>query len=491
MSTSGKVQLIARAQDNAAEVFVINSNLDMVARGIGTVTTRQPPGIYKIKVRAGQATKEELVALEKGRVEKSIGHLGIPSAVPLENTGQSHEYHQEAVVRESAKPWLKLGKGASIFVFARDWNPSDRPRSTGHHPATGLTLRSADGAVLVDLKKRSRTNLKADPWAACNIEINPGAYLLAVEVATGEIFEMTLIAVEGWRTQVFLLQRDHEKSPRGRHPDLASASIRMAKSEAFSLSDTDDRFSELARLALVDRRQVLSQQLDGILRYKFQNPMLGILGGHLLLRLPKPDWELLRVVVKNLRTRIFQGRLHPDVEALALEAGLKAQSDFSIPPMLRASWEIMLKHSLKVPKLIPPGSLGARIAASVTNQDPWLVWRGTAGKQNWMDEILPDFEEYLSRTAAPATSRVLGVVKKAVPPRASKGKTNVQYAVVPRILSESHRKQSLALEAATKALQAVTKPSARRQSLTSLANELGLPPATVAALLAKTRGKSV
>lgn len=469
MSTFAKVKLTATAADSAAEVFVINSDLELVDRGIGTVTTEQLPGVYKIKVRAGQATREELVVLKKKSVLKEVGHLQIPSAVPLEQTGQSHEYHQAAVIKESATTGIKLGTGASIFVFARDWNPNEQSRVSGHHPAKGLSLRSTDGTVLVDLEMQSRNDLTHDPWAACNIDVKPGTYLLAVQVTTGEIFEMTLFALPGWRLQVFLLQRGNEKSPRGRFPDLASASIRMTKSATFSLAKFDDRLSEFARLALVDRRQVLTKELNQILEGKFQNPMLGILGGHLILRCPNPDLNLLKVVVENLRNNIFPRHAHPDVEALALAQGDKPRCDFAMPPMLRAGWEIVLEHSLRTPKLIPAGSLGARMAACITDQDPWLVWRDASTNDSWLDDLLPDFRKYLkttnwhkasSRSASPA-KRHTTAVKRGTVKIVDVGKRG---AVSVRPMSSRY---------------------AIDTRLADLAGSLGLPPATVAELMAK------
>lgn len=397
MSTSGRVSLIVTSADQAAELFVINSNLERVARGIGTVSTRQPVGVYKIKVRAGQVTHEELVALEEAPVKRRIDHLHIPSATPLDATGQSHEYHQDAVREYSVKPWVKVGAGASIFVFARDWNPLGRRPRARHHPAEGLTLRQINGKIAVDVQSKSRRDLSRDPWAACNVEVSPGPYLLAVRTATSDVFEMSLFALPNWRLQVFLLQRDNESSVRGRCPDLASASIRMTRSSQFSFQQEDDRLSELARLALVDRRQVLSDQLKQILQRKYENPMFGIIGGHLILRSPKPDLGLLRVVVNNLRRSVLRGMTHPDVEALALAAGLAPQGDFSIPPMLRASWDIMLKHSSADSRLIPPGSLAARVAARVTNQQPWLIWAEPSTSEDWVERMLPDFTEYLER----------------------------------------------------------------------------------------------
>ena len=234
MSTSGKVRLTVTARDRAAEIFVIDSKLDRVDRGIGSVITHQPPGVYKLKVRAGQATHEELVVLEKAPVVRVLDHLSIPSAVPLDQTAQSHEYHQEAALRESATPRVRLGDGSSIFIFARDWTPEGEPPVAGHHPAERLELCSAEGAPLVDLQQASAADLERDPWAACRVEVVPGFYRLRVTSDTGSRFESAVMAQRGWQTQVFLLQRRNPVSPERRRPDLAGASVAMTRSHQFA-----------------------------------------------------------------------------------------------------------------------------------------------------------------------------------------------------------------------------------------------------------------
>lgn len=401
MSTSGKVRLTAEALDNAAEIFLIDSKLEMVARGIGRLDTFQPPGVYKLKLRAGQATREELVVLAKEPVHRVLGHLRIPSAAPLDQTAQSHEYHQEAALQESRKARVALGAGASVFVFARDWTPQGMPPHSGHHPAETLALHAPDRTLLVDFEQKSAVELKKDPWAACRIDLAPGPYRLAVTAASGEVFEMAVIALPGWQTQIFLLQRDDSRWGRGRRPDLASASVAMSRSQEFSKDAPENRLAELARLALVDGRQVISEELNQILHGKFDNPMLGIIGGHLLVRQKKPDLKLLRIVVDNLRLGVFNNVPHPDVEALSLVLGDTPRCDFGIPPMLHAGWRIVVEHSLKKRALVPAGSWGARIATRVINQDPWLIWRSPAdAASDPQEDYLGDFRQFVETAAA-------------------------------------------------------------------------------------------
>jgi hypothetical protein len=478
MSTSGKVQLTATALDKAAEVFIIDSKLDLVDRGIGRVVTHQPPGVYKIKVRAGQATHEELVVLEKEAVHKTLDHLMIPSAAPLHQTSQSHEYHQEAAVKESAHTRVRIGSGASIFMFARDWTPSGDPPRSGHHPAEGLTLKAVSGGDLVDFQKQAKADLRLDPCAACRVEVNPGAYVLAVTTANGQCFQMIVVAAAGWQTQIFLLQRDEPSSQRGRRPDLASASVMLSKSGQFSPDATDDRLAELARLALVDRRKVLTGELmDLLLHNKYKNPMLGIVGAHLLLRQEKPDTKLIQTVIRNLRSRVLPTQPpHPDVEALAVAAGEEPKCDFSIPPMLRDGWNAVVKACLKRPELIPDGSLSARIATRVTNQNPWLIWRTPSdGSQDWEAHVADDFRDFLTNAViAPKTGGPLAVAARTIAMQSTK--------VMADVLLERVRQRTLGGKGTAKDAGSA---AAVDQLAMSLAPMLKLPPATVRELISR------
>jgi len=431
-------------------------------------------------VRAGQATHEELVVLRKEQVHRVLGHLRIQSAAPFDQTAQSHEYHQAAAHRESRKARVTLGTGASIFLLARDWTSQGAPPHSGHHPAEKLALYSPDRTLLVDFQQASAVDLKGDPWAACRVDLAPGPYRLSVTAGTGDVFEMTVVAQPGWQTQVFLLQRDDSRWGRGRRPDLASASVVMSESQEFLQGGAENRLAELARLALIDGRRVLSEELNQILHKKFDNPMLGIIGGHLLLRQEKLDRKLLRIVVDNLRHGVFNNVPHPDVEALSLALGDAPLCDFGIPPMLRAGWQIVLEHSLKKPALVPAASLGARIATRVTSQDPWLIWRSPVdATHDPQEDYLGEFREFV-QSAAAEVSRALSISKT---PRG-------RGLAAPSPETAIEKLGGKALEATSATLSALVSSSAIKGKTEDrlarwLAAPLRLPPATVSQLMAQ------
>jgi hypothetical protein len=362
------------SQDPGAEVFLLDGRLQVAARGVGGLHATCRPGVYKLKIQAGQSIAEELLVLQEGQpYKKTFDPVPFASAAPLAATSRAHKYQMEGAVEESGKTHVSIGQGSKVFVFARDWTPRKAPSDSEHNPAEGLVLRSAEGDVLVDFEKQSFRNTREDPYAACGVALDPGSYRLGVTLSSGEVFEQTVVAAPGWRTDVFLLQREGEDPGAGKRPDLAGASISMSRRDRFNPDDPENRLTEVARMAVVNQRPILSGDLGPILHGKFEDPMLGILGGHLILMRPEPDPALLHEVVGNLRGLLRQP--HPDVEALAMAAGLEPQSDFNMPPMLRRSWQLVVEASATRKGLAPAGTLSSRIATWITHQDPWLIWQ--------------------------------------------------------------------------------------------------------------------
>ena len=387
-----KLSLTVNAADESPEVFVVDGRFKVVARSRGKHNVFSlTPGIYTVKVRTGaEASKQDVVLFDKPE-QIDFPRLHFVSAAPLADTGKTHEYHIIASEALSKKVHVKKGSGSSIFVFVRDWTSKQRSEAgikPNPRPQLGLRLLDASGQVIVDLDKESEVNngasalLPPDPdaYAGCNVQLNPGIYRLALGLASGSVIEQTVVASSGWQTQVFLLQRDYGKDRSDRRADLIGASILLSKN-GFNSKDPKKRLVETARLGLVNTRQVLSDEIIGsILDGKFENPMLGILGAHLLL-LKKVELGLLTTVVDNLR-KLLGSNQHPDVEALALRLGTKTTYIFDHPPMLRRSWWQVVDATVDHPELVPVGSMAATAAERIWGDEPWLQWKTSVQTRN-------------------------------------------------------------------------------------------------------------
>ena len=380
------VPLTITTEDGAAEIFVLDGNLQLAARGIGRVGADLPPGIYKIKRRVALETQEDLLVHQAPGTAKRYPPLAFSSPAPLALTIEGSDGHAEAARRESRVVHVRAGAGSSIFVFARHWSAGDTP--AGADAAAGLRLDTAGGEPVADLARQSaRGDDGGGPWAACTSEVEPGTYRLSVTMPDGPAFAQALAAVPGWQTQVFLRARTDE--PR---VDLGSSAIFVVRGTGFDPASPDLRLVEIARQGLVNRRPVLSDETRETLRSRLEQPWLGILAGHLFLQEERPDRDLVAAVVRNLRA-LLPVR-HPDVEALALMAGLDTEFRFSLPPMLRPSWNGVVAATGKRGELVPAGSPAAALFSKLTNQEPWLIWREGADAD---DDVLEIFRSALAQ----------------------------------------------------------------------------------------------
>lgn len=378
------VRITLEAGDPTTEIFLIDSDLQLVAQAVGVLNIEQPSGLYQVKLRAGAHTSEDLIKLGREPFRKSYAPLAFSSPAPLENTQKTHEFHRSNAEAQSRVEHIVKGSGSSVYLFARDWTSrkqGDAKAPSGGlyaNPARGLALVDMSGAELVNFEEQSETELGWEPWAACNVCVDPGSYILRLKAPDGSIWERTLIASPNWQTQCFLLQRDYSDS---RGPDLAGATILMREKDlGFEPNRDELRLVELARLGLMNQRPILSNEVEDLLTRKFENPLLGIFGAHLLLELEQTrgrlyEEGLLQHVVHKLRGLLMEP--HPDVEALAWKAGVgNPNYRFEIPPMLRRGWSLMTQASAQAPDVIPPDSLNARIYDRLLAQEPWLVWCG-------------------------------------------------------------------------------------------------------------------
>jgi hypothetical protein len=149
--------------------------------------------------------------------------------------------------------------------------------------------------------------------------------------------------------------------------------------------------TEVARLALADERRIMSPDLMSIIESSPNNPMLGILGGHLLiLSLDRAAGDaqtdrsdslrfslsptFLDGIVDRLRSSL--GSDHPDVEALSLrcvDSRARTRRPLSSPPMLRPSWSLYVVGSADLREIVPY-PIWKRIRQLVV-APPYLTWR--------------------------------------------------------------------------------------------------------------------
>ena len=143
------------------------------------------------------------------------------------------------------------------------------------------------------------------------------------------------------------------------------------------------RRSKPREIALTQGRNLFAEghgaQLKELLLSKYNDPIAGIIGCHLLLQAAARhksesiDAELFDTAVTKLRELV--GEDNPDVEALSLKCakkGLRATRPFTVPPMFSPSWTLVAQASYDRPQLVP-FELWERVHASA-EFGPLFVW---------------------------------------------------------------------------------------------------------------------
>lgn len=386
--SEANVKFTVRVTDPAAEVFLINEDYVLLKRGVGTQTFEAAPGAYKVKARRGEAIWEKPVLVRSGMRDVEVPHIEFAAPSPIEGTAWTHEHHVAALYSAASRPpdVTYSSGGSAIVVMARDWtekqNTSQKTSPSGD-PSRGLTLRTFDHELVADIEEKSVKDLGWEPVATCHISLPPGAYKLVLEMPGQPRVEQTLVASPGWTTHLHLLL-SHEGEESMRRVDLGTSAISLRKAPPWNVEDL--QLEEIARQALLDERSALSDFFKTVVATT-ELPMLALYGAHLLIReaqrahyAHKDDEKvaeidnrpLVAAAVDHLRALLGD---HPDVEAIAIGAG-KARPDyhFVYPPMLRASWLLLLRESSQQQELIPPGSYALGIAERMWGDGAWLTW---------------------------------------------------------------------------------------------------------------------
>lgn len=413
-------QLQIDPNDPAAEIFVIDSRFSLVDRDTGQLTTKLPFGLFKIKTRIGRSFTSRVVLFDRdyipsSEVSPSLLRTPVPVAAddiapqqatiaPLAGTTAKHEYQLIAAEegRKTLRQLAQQGKQAGLMLMVRVWTDG-QGYNRDFVPWEGITLVNGKGKLIADLSRDGTCNQQvADPYCVLTMTVKPGIYYLRQRLDGGIVVEQSLILVEGWGLEVYFLHSLAHKygtaqQPCGEEPQVPLSSDQQAAggisigvgpkismmmnslhSEAIN-NTSNDRILETARVALINERAILNQELEISLLDKFQDPLAGIIGGHLLLieheRKPHPHRSLstLNTVVENLRKLVGFG--HPDVEALSLhcpDEKLRCRSPIMSPPMFQRSWKFLVDATYENSRLMPKGVFSR--AECHTALPPFLGW---------------------------------------------------------------------------------------------------------------------
>jgi hypothetical protein len=203
---------------------------------------------------------------------------------------------------------------------------------------------------------------------------------------------MALTACGGWTTHIYCLaQRLNDGTFR---IDLSQATLAMTRIDADVFASwTPFRIRETAFSALRAGYLLRGPAPIQALCHDFDDPLLGIVGAHLLLMDKKEDVDMdsFDSVVRRLQELVGgDAELHPDILMLRARSRLTPQQvRFSSPPLFSRSWRLMLQTARSHPNSIPRSSAVNEVAPAIFHASPWLMWSSrlatwrTQSKTTW------------------------------------------------------------------------------------------------------------
>jgi hypothetical protein len=318
------------------------------------------------------------------------------SATPLttaytETTNRYATASKRYSLKSTRAPLAKKAS-SSLFFFVRAVSPS---RQTEQNVAMleGLELVRLSGKVMSSFRSAEVKFNRTDGWTAFHAAAPPGTYILRFKARNPaqRNRDISISLFEKWQTQAFLMFQDE--------PLFETLKIFIER-PGFRSRSHEMRACDVALNGLQNHQNLLDvRALDDLLHGKFHNPMLGLVGAHVLLQKPDLDPRI-AVVLRNLQILLPDSA---DVAALVRRAELKGAKldkekrpiQFLDPPMLRASMDAIVEASAVSPQDIHRESVIPTLLTRMYADSPWTSWetikeRGDSFEPNWVHVALLD-----------------------------------------------------------------------------------------------------
>jgi hypothetical protein len=386
--SSSESQVSIELDEPIAELKVIDGRYHVIERGVGASQFVLGPGVYKARAAAAGDSVEALFAVtgDGAKVTVRLPPVRFRSALPLDRTSTSHEYHQHALSVVSRQPprAVGLGAGATLLVSVRD--PSSTCFEQRHAPAEARQnyRRSFAGLALNGEALKQPLDLLQvadfDPdlgYLVAHLALAPGSYTLTYEGSGGAPVAMPVLARANFQTQLFFHLDASADLARPGLVDVRDRAVLLAPlSRPFDPLDPVLRQTEIARGAYSQRRFALAKALlEEFVSKHTAAPVLGLLAAQLALHAPNGvDRDQTRPLLNETLDQLTRllGATFPDVVALRLALHPDSSPEPATePPLLRASWQILERHR-EGGQVAPELSELLSRAATVGT---WLCWR--------------------------------------------------------------------------------------------------------------------
>jgi len=299
------------------------------------------------------------------------------SATPLSTKIDNKDAYVNASQRWSKRQTRKpIGSGSqgSLFIFIRAVSPKRYKAHTQLFQKIDL-VDSSGRVVTKFTPKELKSDLKKG-WSAFHAQAARGTYYLRFKGKP--LRELPIATFSGWQTRLFFLHK--------RETLFETLKIFIEK-PGFRPADPETAACDLALNGLQNNQDLLDKRsMDILLHGKFNNPMLGLVGAHILLQ-KSIHSPVVDEVLRNLRWLLPES---VDLDALACLARAKGitlpwtqdRFRFNNPPMLRASLDAIIQASIIAPEIIEPSSRIPLIASHIFADSPWTSWEMIRAKRN-------------------------------------------------------------------------------------------------------------
>ena len=345
-----------------------------------SLSLKLPKGLYTIRSdRMGQI--EDMVVRHNKPNEYYPEQPPYYSSIPLSGAVTSYEYYTNACIkysRELTSPPIGGGShDAGLFIFIR---ASQAERFQGDTLNSLITIKDLNGQDIITLDVDNSASDERDGWLAFSAKADSGPYIVTLRLGD-TTRDVALFLSRNWQTQIFFTY-DNILLPQS----MCVFLDRLGK--GFSPNNKILRAVDISLIGLQNNINGLPVDvMHGVLRGQFDNPMLGLLVAHCLLRNKKTESKLLATLIDNLEHLIGDS---PDLRAIRL---LKAELlgepfkelEFLFPPMLRAGTEAVIRHSIEdAPLFLNQGFL-EKISTRIEVDTPWTMWNSVVAEQdNWV-----------------------------------------------------------------------------------------------------------
>ncbi|HEX8224843.1 MAG TPA: hypothetical protein VF605_13575 [Allosphingosinicella sp.] len=408
-----------------AEVFIIDASLELIDHHVGRTRRELEPGLYKVKVDRGGAIKEQLVALESDDAVLDLTIDKFPAVAPIAPMLGGDAGAVQQLVEDALRKAGGNCPAEDLLVLLCHWEAG---RADPKRPFAGVRLfpwLASRRAVDVGEAPSAFAHLGELDWAAAAVPLVEGKREYILEMRDrSRVSRQVVLTAPGFQTRVFLRRRPAPSISVENDPaearDTIDVSIQMGFPGQSCVYSDHFETVEVARNILAKGRAVAAPELImSLLHGKFDNPIHGIVGLHLMLGLLEyaavhPDSDMgadhlhavtgheprayTAMVMRNLREVLAVGAdeaMPADLVALEARAGLLTGPPVRVkaPPMFWASWDALRRNAVENGCI----TIGRDLWQSLGDGAPWgpyLAWSpGRDGLERRLEAMLESLAE--------------------------------------------------------------------------------------------------